>query len=488
MAKDKSSSKVAAASKPAKSTKVKESAVTKPAQAVKPVTKEDKKSKKDKKKAKEPTPEPSSSEEEDEVSSESESSESEAEVKKPVVNGKAKNANSEEEAPAPKKGTKTNGVKAAAKKDASSDSESDSDASSDDETPGAVLGAAPPVDKADSSDESESSDEEEKKVVKTNGAAKTAGSDASDSEDDADSSDDSESEKEAEPVAKGNKRKAEEQPERAIKKAKAEAGTVEASENPASTNLFVGNLSWNVDDDMLRSAFEEHGELTRVQVMFDRATNRAKGFGYVEFAKAEDAAAAYEAKKGYELDGRAMNVDYSSRKPADGQKQEDRRKSFGDQLSPPTATLFVGNISFEAGQEQVSEAFEPYGTILSVRIPTDRDTGEMKGFGYVTYSSVDEATAAIEAMQGAYIANRPIRLDYGQERQDRGEGGGSGGRGRGRGGFGDRGGRGRGGDRGRGGRGGGRGFGDRGGRGGGRGFSTNRGGFGDFSGRKQTFD
>lgn len=525
MSKNKTSSKAAAPSKSATLKKVKDAGVTKPSQTVKSkskdiaknvAAKEEKKSKKDKKKVKEPTPEPSSSEEEeDEVSSESASSESESEVeiKKPAVNGGAKSAkkatpkddssdaesdsssesdadsdsSSEEEAPAPKKGaTKINGAKVVAKKEESSDSESD--ASSEDEGPAAVLGAAPAVDQtsgADSSDESESSDDDEEEGVKTNGAAKSDGSSESseESEDDADSSSDSEAEEE--PAPKVNKRKAEEQPERAIKKAKAEAETSTPSANPVSTNLFVGNLSWNVDDELLRSTFEEYGELTRVQVMYDRATNRAKGFGYVEFAKAEDATAAYEAKKGFELDGRPMNVDYSSRKPADGQKQEERRKSYGDQLSPPTSTLFVGNISFDAGQEQVSEAFSPYGTILSVRIPTSQETGEMKGYGYVTFTSVEEATAAIEAMQGAYIANRPVRLDYGTERPDRGDGG----RGRGRGSFGGGfGGRGRGGDRGRGGRGGGRGFGDRGGRGGGRGASTNRGGFGDFSGRKQTFD
>lgn len=502
MSKTKTSSKAAAPAKSDNLKKAKDAGVTKPAQTTKSkskdvaknvAVKEEKKSKKDKKKVKEPTPEPSSSEEEED-SSESESSESEAEVKKAAVNGKAakkaapkkdssdseSDSSSEDEAPAPKKGAAkangTNGVKVAAKEE-SSDSESDS---SDDEAPAAVLGVAPPVDAAESSDESDSSDDDEEAGAKTNGAAKAA----ADSSDDSDSSEsESETEKEAPKV---NKRKAEEVPERALKKAKAEGEPSETSANPASTNLFVGNLSWNVDDDLLRSTFEEHGELTRVQVMYDRATQRAKGFGYVEFAKAEDAAAAYEAKKGFELDGRAMNVDYSSRKPADGQKQEDRRKSFGDQLSPPTATLFVGNIAFDAGQEQISEAFAPFGTILSVRIPTDQESGQMKGFGYVTYSSVDEATAAINEMQGAYISNRPVRLDYGAERTDRGDGGRGGGRG-----FGDRGGRGgrgRGGDRGRGGRGGGRGFGDRGGRGGRGGFSTNRGGFGDFQGKRQTFD
>lgn len=107
-----------------------------------------------------------------------------------------------------------------------------------------------------------------------------------------------------------------------------------------------------------------------------------------------------------------------------------------------------------------------------------RDSGNLKGFGYVTFSSVDDATAAYDAMMGADIAGRPVRLDYATPRPDRGEGGGRGGRGGGRGGA--RGGRG-GFDRG--GRGGGRG-GARGGRGG----STNRGGFGDFKGKKMSFD
>lgn len=114
-----------------------------------------------------------------------------------------------------------------------------------------------------------------------------------------------------------------------------------------------------------------------------------------------------------------------------------------------------------------------------------RDSGNPKGFGYVTFKSVEDAKNAYENMAGAEISGRPVRLDYATPRPDRsgGDRGGRGGGRGGRGGFGDRGGRG-------GGRGGRGGFGDRGGRGGGRGGrggSTNRGGFGDFAGKKQTF-
>lgn len=124
----------------------------------------------------------------------------------------------------------------------------------------------------------------------------------------------------------------------------------------------------------------------------------------------------------------------------------------------------------------------PHISILSLTIV--RDSGRFKGFGYVTFYSVEDAKSVVEQLQGADLMGRGIRLDYASGRPDNGGGGrgrgGFGGRGGGRGGFGDRGGRG-GGRGGFGGRGGGRGgFGDRGGRGGSRGGSG-------FQGKKITF-
>ena len=217
-------------------------------------------------------------------------------------------------------------------------------------------------------------------------------------------------------------------------------------------------------------------------------------FGYVEFVNPADAVNAHATKNGADIDSRAANVDFAVKK--DNQqgggfkdRAQSRAQNFGDQTSPESDTLFVGNISFEATNDLVSEAFAECGSIMSVRLPTDMETGAPKGFGYVQFSSVDEARAALESMNGAEIAGRNIRLDFSTPRSTDGSRGG-----RGRGGFNDRGGRGGGRGRGgfgdRGGRGGGRGGFDRGGRGGGRGgrgSSTNRGGFGDFQGKKMTF-
>ncbi|KEF63310.1 nucleolin [Exophiala aquamarina CBS 119918] len=497
--KSKSASKQATSAKADVLTKVKGGAVTKPSQtekskskdlAKKVAVKETKKDTKTKK-VKEPTPEPSSEEEEEDSSTSDEESDSDDEVdtKPAAVNGKAK---------AVKPAKESDSEESSSEESASKDDDDESE--SDEETVAKPIKAVKPAVTAksdsddESSDDSESDSEEEVAVPKVNGAKASAVNEESDNEDDSASSDDAsdsddseesdsdEEDEEAKVDVKTTKRKAEDEDVPAAKKSKVE----EAAPASTSPNLFVGNLSWNVDEDWLRQEFEEFGELSGVRLMTDRDSGRSKGFGYVEFVNAADAAKAHAAKQGAELDGRAMNVDFANPKQNTGERQDNRRKSYGDQLGEPTDTLFLGNLSFECTSDDVTDAFSPHGTIMSVRLPTDRDTGAPKGFGYVTFSSVDEASGALEAMQGGYIARRAVRLDYSQPRQNNGDS-------PARGGFGGRGGGGRGGFGGRG-RGGGRGdFGGRGGRGGrggargGRGGSTNRGGFGDFSGRKTTF-
>lgn len=156
------------------------------------------------------------------------------------------------------------------------------------------------------------------------------------------------------------------------KKAKKETAT--DVEDTGSKNLFVGNLSWNVDDEWLYREFEEFGELTGARVISDRESGRSKGFGYVEFAKSADAARALKAKKGALIDGREANVDFSTPRgdnQAPKERANQRAQSFGDSKNPESDTLFVGNLSFEANEDIVGEAFGEHGTVTNVRLPTD---------------------------------------------------------------------------------------------------------------------
>jgi len=73
-------------------------------------------------------------------------------------------------------------------------------------------------------------------------------------------------------------------------------------------NLFVGNLSFGATEDALRSLFEAYGTVDRVNVVTDRETGRARGFGFVEMSVDAEADRAITGLNGKELDGRAMNV------------------------------------------------------------------------------------------------------------------------------------------------------------------------------------
>ncbi len=127
--------------------------------------------------------------------------------------------------------------------------------------------------------------------------------------------------------------------------------------------------------------------------------------------------------------------------------------------------LYVGNLSFQTLEDDLIKAFEQDGRrVESARIMVDRETGRPRGFAFVEMASDADAQAAIQAMNGAELDGRPLKVNEAQERAPRtgGGGGGRGGFGGGGGGGGYGGGGGGGGRGGRGGGGGGRG-GDRGG-------------------------
>jgi len=119
--------------------------------------------------------------------------------------------------------------------------------------------------------------------------------------------------------------------------------------------------------------------------------------------------------------------------------------------------IYVGNLSFDASEDDVRGAFATFGTVESVKMIMDRETGRPRGFAFVTMTESDEANTAIESLNGSELLGRELRVREATPRPERPRGGGGGG-----GGY-------RGGGGGGGGYGGGGGGGYRGGGGGGKG-------------------
>lgn len=195
------------------------------------------------------------------------------------------------------------------------------------------------------------------------------------------------------------------------------------------STIFVGRLAWSIDESRLAQEFAQYGSIQSTKVIKDRMTGRSKGFGYVEFSSPAEAQAAL-AMSGTEIEGMAVNVDISQprveRAPrqyqsaAGGQSggYQQAREPRTYPKSEPSTTVFVGNLSFQATEQDIASTFAQCGAINQIRLPRYHDTGKMKGYAYLEFQDLDSATKCIN-LQDVQIANRPVRLDYSQPRPER---------------------------------------------------------------------
>jgi RNA recognition motif-containing protein len=95
------------------------------------------------------------------------------------------------------------------------------------------------------------------------------------------------------------------------------------------------------------------------------------------------------------------------------------------------AKLFVGNLSFQATEEDLRELFAQAGPVETVRIITDQFTGRPRGFGFVEMATKEEATKAVEMLNGRLFRDRNLVVDEARPQPQRGAGGGGGPRDRG---------------------------------------------------------
>jgi RNA recognition motif-containing protein len=104
--------------------------------------------------------------------------------------------------------------------------------------------------------------------------------------------------------------------------------------------------------------------------------------------------------------------------------------------------IYVGNLPYDTTGDDLVELFQAYGTVTSGQVIVDKFSGRSRGFGFVEMANDEEATAAIEALNGSSFGNRPLTVNEARPREDRGGRGGGGGGygGGGGGGYGGRGG------------------------------------------------
>ncbi|GAB4524634.1 MAG: RNA-binding protein [Pleurocapsa sp.] len=82
-------------------------------------------------------------------------------------------------------------------------------------------------------------------------------------------------------------------------------------------------------------------------------------------------------------------------------------------------SVYIGNLSYEISQEDLSEVFAEYGTVKRIHIPTDRETGRVRGFAFVEMESEADEDKAIQALDGAEWMDRNLKVNKARPREDR---------------------------------------------------------------------
>ncbi|KAI0798008.1 hypothetical protein C8Q75DRAFT_709120 [Abortiporus biennis] len=185
------------------------------------------------------------------------------------------------------------------------------------------------------------------------------------------------------------------------------------------TNIYVKNLDTEVTQDEFVELFRQFGNVTSAVVQTDEE-GKSKGFGFVNFETHEEAAKAVEGLHDTELKGKKLFVARAQKK---AEREEELRKSYEqakmEKLSKyQGVNLYIKNLEDEVDDERLRAEFEPFGAITSAKVMRD-EKGSSKGFGFVCFSSPDEATKAVAEMNNKMIGSKPLYVSLAQRREVR---------------------------------------------------------------------
>ncbi|KAK9053921.1 hypothetical protein SSX86_024997 [Deinandra increscens subsp. villosa] len=184
-------------------------------------------------------------------------------------------------------------------------------------------------------------------------------------------------------------------------------------------NVYVKNLSDPTTDEDLKKTFGEYGTITSAVVMRD-GDGKSRGFGFVNFESADDAANAVEALNGKKIDDKEWYVGKAQKKS----ERELELKSRFEQTAKEAVdkfqgvNLYVKNLDDTIDDDKLKDLFSEYGTITSCKVMRD-PSGISRGSGFVAFSSSEEASRALSEMNGKMIVSKPLYVALAQRKEER---------------------------------------------------------------------
>ncbi|KMS97598.1 hypothetical protein BVRB_5g125670 [Beta vulgaris subsp. vulgaris] len=187
----------------------------------------------------------------------------------------------------------------------------------------------------------------------------------------------------------------------------------ENDDKAAKRKLYVVNLPFSLSPDDLKKIFSECGIVKDVELIRDK-DGKNRGFGFVTMASGDDAQAVIDKFHSKELSGRAIRVEFARRlkkprpqPPSVPAVKETRHK------------LYVSNLQWKARSTHLREFFSSSFTPVSARVIFESNpSGRSAGYGFVSFSTREEAEAAISNFDGKELLGRPVRLKFSEQNSE----------------------------------------------------------------------
>ncbi|CAG9761834.1 unnamed protein product [Ceutorhynchus assimilis] len=186
------------------------------------------------------------------------------------------------------------------------------------------------------------------------------------------------------------------------------------------TNVYVKNFGLDLTEEQFLNMFTQYGQITSYKIINKESEKTISRFGFVSFETAEAAEAAVKALNGKELiEGKPLYVGRAQKK---AERQQELKRHFEalkiERLSRYQGiNLYIKNLDDTIDDERLRKEFSQFGTITSVKVMMDE--GRTKGFGFVCFSSPEEATKAVTEMNGRIVGSKPLYVALAQRREER---------------------------------------------------------------------
>ncbi|KAI9716247.1 MAG: hypothetical protein M1812_005472 [Candelaria pacifica] len=204
-------------------------------------------------------------------------------------------------------------------------------------------------------------------------------------------------------------------------------------------HIFVGDLSNEVNDEVLLQAFSAFGSVSEARVMWDMKTGRSRGYGFVAFRERQDAEKALSSMDGEWLGSRAIRCNWANQKGQPSISQQQAMAAMG--MTPTTpyghhhfpthgvqsydmivqqtpgwqTTCYVGNLTPYTTQNDLVPLFQNFGYVVETRFQSDR------GFAFVKMDTHENAAMAICQLSGYNVNGRPLKCSWGKDRPPTGQ-------------------------------------------------------------------